>query len=93
MIHKTRFHTAAGAAENTVFRTFGESTSERIVMAAASTRPGPSGCDVVSTEHSCFVKPWFLGYVIPAQAGIQCRDLDSRLRGNDGEPQFQDGEP
>ena len=21
--------------------------------------------------------------VIPAQAGIQCRDLDSRLRGND----------
>jgi hypothetical protein len=38
---------------------------------------------------SCFVKSWFLGYVIPAQAGIQCRDLDSRLRGNDGEPQFQ----
>jgi len=35
----------------------------------------------------------FLGYVIPAQAGIQCRDLDSRLRGNDGEPQFPDGEP
>jgi hypothetical protein len=25
------------------------------------------------------------GSVIPAQAGIQCRDLDSRLRGNDGE--------
>jgi hypothetical protein len=24
--------------------------------------------------------------VIPAQAGIQCRDLDSRLRGNDVAP-------
>jgi len=28
-------------------------------------------------------------YVISAQAGIRCRDLDSRLRGNDGEAQFQ----
>jgi hypothetical protein len=34
-----------------------------------------------------------LGYVIPAQAGNQRRDLDSRLRGNDGERQFHDGEP
>jgi hypothetical protein len=34
-----------------------------------------------------------LGYVIPAQAGNQCRDLDSRLRGNDGEAQLHDGEP
>jgi hypothetical protein len=29
------------------------------------------------------------GFVIPAQAGIQCRDLGSRLRGNDGQPQLQ----
>ena len=34
------------------------------------------------------VKSSFLGYVIPAQAGNQRRDLDSRLRGNDGEPLF-----
>jgi hypothetical protein len=27
--------------------------------------------------------------VIPAQAGIQCRDLDFRLRGND-EPENED---
>ena len=27
-----------------------------------------------------------LGFGIPAQAGNWCRDLDSRLRGNDGEP-------
>ena len=32
-------------------------------------------------------------YVIPAQAGNQRHDLDPRLRGNDGEPQFQVGEP
>jgi hypothetical protein len=34
-----------------------------------------------------------LSYVIPAQAGNQSRDLDSRLRGTDGEAQFQVGEP
>jgi hypothetical protein len=27
--------------------------------------------------------------VIPAQAGIQCRSLDSRLRGNDGTPKLR----
>jgi hypothetical protein len=34
-----------------------------------------------------------LGYVIPAQARNQCRDLDSRLRGNDGEPNFMTVNP
>jgi hypothetical protein len=32
----------------------------------------------------CLVNRWLLGYVIPAQAGSQCVDLDSRLRWNDG---------
>jgi hypothetical protein len=31
----------------------------------------------------CIVTTRFLFSVIPAQAGIQCRNVDSRLRGND----------
>jgi hypothetical protein len=31
----------------------------------------------------------FSGTVIPAQAGIQIAPLDSRLRGNEEQPQFQ----
>ena len=31
-------------------------------------------------------------YVIPAQAGIQCRDVDSRLCGNDGQLRGNDGQ-
>jgi hypothetical protein len=33
--------------------------------------------------HQFIVNNWILGSVIPAQKGILCRNLDSRLRGND----------
>jgi hypothetical protein len=32
----------------------------------------------------CFVRLLIFGFVIPAQAGTQCHNLDSRLRGKDG---------
>ena len=43
---------------------------------------------VTQYDNYCVVKPSFQDFVIPVQAGIQCRNLDSRLRGNDKKTLF-----
>jgi hypothetical protein len=66
---------------------------QRSLNLPADSDAKPAGQLSPNSANYCFVKHSFLGYVIPAQAANQCHDLDSRLRGNDGEPQFQVGEP
>jgi len=44
-------------------------------------------CQAAAQAHQADNSVWL--FVIPAKAGIQGRDLDSRLRGKDGQPQFQ----
>ena len=44
--------------------------------------------EILAATALVLCQPLILGFVIPAQAGIQHWALDPRLRGNDTQPQF-----